>query len=207
MKDNILLKVKCTSNENYRFYLTINKVYEVLEETEFSYYMIDDSNDKDHFPKERFEIVKEEKQVKEYTLQEVLKMPKGTILKLFPYDESEREIIVEEGIAENKYLYYIDSDGCHEEGVIISSWIMDKPRFKIVETSQPKQVNFIDVINSSSRCRVDYYRIDELIEEEQSYAWLKSYQDLDQIMSAIGEEFNTIAFKEILVKGKWYLQE
>lgn len=144
--------------------------------------------------------------MKEYSLQEVFQMQKGTIVECYPYDESERKIIITEGIAGNKYLYYIDDEGCHEEGVVVSSWLTDKARFVKVKPS----VSLVEVIKSDSRCKIDYYRIDELIEDEedgQSFLWLKEYQYLKDIMCAISEEFNKTAFNEILRNAKWYIEE
>jgi hypothetical protein len=143
--------------------------------------------------------------MKEYSLQEVWKMPKGTIIECYPYDESERKIIVTEGIAGNKYLYYIDDEGCHEESVPISSWLTDKAKFVKVKPS----VSLIEVINSDERCKIDYYRINELIEDEedgQNFLWLKEYQYLKDIIQTISEEFNKTAFNEILRNAKWYLE-
>jgi hypothetical protein len=122
-------KVKCINKYSN---LTFNEVYPVIYETEHIYCIQDKDGFNQEYLKRDFKEIDEINT--EYTVQEVLEMPKGTILKLFPYDESEREIIVAEGIAGNKYLYYIDDESCHEEGVIISSWIMEKPRFKIVKS-------------------------------------------------------------------------
>lgn len=132
-----MTKIKCIKTGGLEE-LTLNKEYEVIAEDMSWYRIMNDNGLKDGYQKHLFEEVKE---FKEYTVQEVLKMPKGTILKLFPYDESEKEIVVSEGIAGNKYLYYIDDDGCTNEAVIISSWIMDKPRFKIIKEIAP--VNFL----------------------------------------------------------------
>lgn len=67
-------------------------------------------------------------------------------------------------------------------------------------------VSFMDVVKSDKRCKVEYYRLDDLIEEDSSFQWLKSYQNLDDIIYTLSKEFNTIAFKEFLINGKWYLE-
>jgi hypothetical protein len=142
--------------------------------------------------------------MKEYSLQEVFQMKKGTIIECYPYDESQRKIVVTEGIAGNKYLYYIDDEGYHEEGVGVSSWLTDKARF--IKVKLP--VSFTEVINSDSRCKIEHYMIDQLMEDEdgQNFLWLKEYQHLRDIMFAISEEFNKTGFKEILRDAKWYLE-
>lgn len=130
-----LLMVKCI--EKYKEdaeALIINKTYPVLEESKDCYLILNDKDSNDTwYSKKLFKPVPKEKEIKEYTLSEVFEMPKGTKLKIYPYDESERKIIVAEGIANNKYLYYIDDEGCHLEGVMVSSWILEKPRFTKVE--------------------------------------------------------------------------
>lgn len=40
-----------------------------------------------------------------------------------------------------------------------------------------------------------------------NFKWLEEYQHLDDIIHAIGEEFNTVACKEIFRDAKWYLED
>ena len=141
--DDVLM-VECIDNEGYKDALILGKSYQVIDEDSIHYCIEDELFGERKYwtgyNKERFKPVEPQKEEKEeYTVMEVLEMPTGTKLKLFPYDEFEREIMVVGGVADVKTLLYVDKEGCHEEGVIISSWIMEKPRFKVVE--EPKQVN------------------------------------------------------------------
>lgn len=131
-----VLMVECVDTGLYED-ITKEKQYKVIEEERSMYYIHNDYEVGKTYPKNLFKPIEPQKEIKEYSVMEVLQMPKGTILKLFPYDESEGRVIVSEGVNKNKYLYYIDDEGCHEEGVIISNWIMDKPRFIKVEEPKP----------------------------------------------------------------------
>lgn len=94
----------------------------------------------------------------------------------------------------------------NKELSICSSGINNMQRFVKVE----KPVSFNDVLNSDSKCKIEHWRIADLISDKddgQNFLWLQEYQNLDDIIHAIGEEFNTIAVKEILKDAKWYLEE
>lgn len=69
--------------------------------------------------------------MKEYNLDEVLKMKSGTVLKIYPFDKYERKMVVSEGVAGVKHLFYLDDDNCQQEKVGIDSWIMYKATFII----------------------------------------------------------------------------
>ena len=53
------MKVKCIDNTNLLGTLTLDKIYAVKEETDESYYILDDINNIKKFLKYRFEIVEE----------------------------------------------------------------------------------------------------------------------------------------------------
>lgn len=129
----------------------------------------------------------------EYTLREVFKMSVGTKLKLFPYDENEREIIIAEGVAGNKYLYYLDSQGYQDDGVTVNSWLMDKTIFRVIQ--QP--VSFMEVAKSNNNCKVIYekYDIDTV------------YNTLDKIIKLIAQHRKECDLQELITEGKWYLEE
>jgi hypothetical protein len=104
-----------------------------------------------------------------------------------------------------KYLEWDSGDEEFNEEVTITEKMSQATFIKVEKLLKP--VSFMEVVNSDRRCKVDYYRINELIEEEDSgFEWLTQYQNLDNIMNTLSREFNTIAFKEIIAKGKWYLE-
>lgn len=140
--------------------------------------------------KEPVEPQKEEK--KEYTVMEVLEMPTGTKLKLFPYDEFEREIMVVGGVADVKTLLYVDKEGCHEEGVIISSWIMEKPRFRVVE--EPKPVTTSEAMKALEEGKV--------IESCQGYQYKKENNKIS-IINKRNCASRNIDFEEL--ENEWFI--
>ena len=53
------MKVKCIDTSCYGDYLTIGKTYEIIDEYENDYQIIDDENDEDWFPKDWFKPLSE----------------------------------------------------------------------------------------------------------------------------------------------------
>lgn len=54
------MKIKCIDNKYVVNYLTVNKIYTVIEEYKISYNIVDDKNERRTFSKKRFITVKEE---------------------------------------------------------------------------------------------------------------------------------------------------
>jgi len=190
--NNEIKIVKCIDSLYPTVKLTIGKLYKVKESENDKFYRViaDDNNEEQLCYKYRFELV-DINEIKELTLQDI-------------FNE-------EEGIKYNRInggsgIYTIQNEtliiGEHIKPVL-NKRIMDS---KFVKVKVERLVSFSDVINSDYKCKVKHYRVEGLIQEESSYTWLEEYQDLKDIMLALSEEFNTIALKEIINKGQWYLE-
>jgi hypothetical protein len=202
------MKIKCINDLGSKD-LTVNKEYTVTAQGKTWIEIINDSNKKYTYLIDAFEFIKDDKSknFKEYTLQEVFKMSVGTKLKLFPYDENEREIIIAEGVAGNKYLYYLDSEGYQDDGVIISSWLMDKPVFKVIK----EPVSFIEAITSGKRIKVDITDLQEKYTQGcycvlNGY-WNNTYFKIPQILEMLSNCETDERRNRIILEGKWYIED
>lgn len=86
-----VLMVECIANKKYVYdNITIGKEYEVLEKGEKTYKIINNNDDEAYYMKDCFKPVDPQKEVKEYTVMELLDFPVGTI---FKYDDGKVKII------------------------------------------------------------------------------------------------------------------
>ena len=53
------MKVKCIDNQNGLNYLTIRKIYDVIDDNAYCYKIINDRNNERYYPKEFFRILSE----------------------------------------------------------------------------------------------------------------------------------------------------
>ena len=99
-----------------------------------------------------------------------------------------------------KYLYW--SNG--KDKVIIGDYILSA-KFKVIEKQQ-KPVNFMEVVNSDKKCKVEHELIDELKDYDKSIDYSKFY-DFDFLISYLSNDFYGDKLRLIIKEGRWYLGE
>lgn len=121
--------------------------------------------------------------MKEYSFKEVI----ANIQDGDTYVCTEKVWVVTTISKEGGSIKFNDGDGIHHGG------INDKQLFVKVE----KSVNFIDILNSDKRCRVEH----ELLNSS------KRYFKLNEIFKEILPYYSENELKKIIKEGLWYLED
>lgn len=67
-------------------------------------------------------------------------------------------------------------------------------------------VNFSDVLHSDKRCRVEHELIDKLIENDEYDFNFAEYNEIDDLLFNITKQYEAKETRNILLNGKWYLE-
>jgi hypothetical protein len=117
--------VECIDNKDVK--LTLNKKYTVMEECKGSYLIMQDKGRTTWFSKNRFKPVEPQKEIKEYTVIELLDFPIGT---KFKYDQG--TIIIVDHEEGNKGTEIVGTNGGIE---LTTNWL--KTKFTLIEEPKP----------------------------------------------------------------------
>lgn len=150
------------------------------------------------------EIEKDDNEImsKELNIIEAMKMPVGT----------EFKVIIDGELRENtmKLFSYQDIDKMfkyidwfsHPKDTYLKSydWLINA---KFIPIQKP--VSFMEAVKSDKYIRVDLTGIGGY--SGHTIEKLNSYMPLDEMFAYLGREFYTNTIKEIIEKGKWYIED
>lgn len=217
MLDNKVLRVRCINNKDLENYITIGNEYITKKINQYGYELEKYDGEtifSGWISINRFEIVKEENKVKEYSLQEVYNEEEGTEFKVKyekgNYNKSTVKVAEKEKeflINRTKLVWNNGEDIQMKEEFVTAKFIK-------VQLS----VSFNDVINSSKRCRVEHKNVNIILENknitfdkdmiaENFRAMQKDeYIDFDKVMLVLSRYLGSRLLKQVITEGKWYLE-
>lgn len=197
MSDEILIG-RCLDNCQNTIGLTVDKKYIIKGEIEEEYLIENDNGYENYYLKTRFEIIEEDKNMKEYSLQEVI----NNI-------EDEEEYKSDSPIWEIKSIKKVNGNinfiynGAKNDSVGVNA----NQRFIKVE----KLVSFTEAITSGKRIKVDITEIQDKYSDGNycvlNYYWNNTYFEISKILEML-KECNTDERRNIIIlEGKWYVKE
>jgi hypothetical protein len=194
----------CVNNNGCFENLTKQSMYEVLEEDETEY-NVKDNKGNCWYNKGRFERIKEDKQVKEYKLQEVINNIEDG--EEYKSDSPLWEIKSIKKVNGNiKFIF----NGAKNDSVGVNT----NQRFIKVGTP----VNFMNIIKSGKLCRIDHEIVnclckdvlpcrEECINKDYKLLLEGKYLPLRNILAVLPWKLTESEFRTVLEEAKWYLEE
>ena len=79
----------------------------------------------------------------------------------------------------------------------------DVQRFVKIETP----VSFNDVLHSDKKCRVEHELIDRLINNEENDFDFTEYNEIDDLLFEITNQYIADETRDVLINGRWYIEE
>lgn len=194
-------QVLCIDNKDLDIELTLNKVYQLLNESEDRYTIIDDSCNKGHYYKSNFKIVDV------YSFNDLLDNPIDTQFEV-RYEKGGIDAsyinVKQYSDDRGKYLKWDSVDEDNFEEVTINEKIL-KATFIRVE-KQPEPVSFQEVVNKDCiLCRVEHEHINGWL-SYQSLQKVNEYLEFNQLMELLSE-LPSDELKIVLKYGRWYIKE
>lgn len=187
-KEGNKMKVRCVNNSGVDTLITINKIYDVLVKNDYDYLIEDDKQIKHTFLKNRFVIVEEKEgnEIKKYKTYEALKMI-----------EENKKLKFTNGYVIMRFNNIFDTisfyDAKNENEAVSLLNININGEWKLIKQS----VTFEEVLNSNKRCKIEHELLHEKLE----------YQPFDNLMYYLSNTYYENDFKQILIEGKWYLED
>lgn len=179
MSDKVL-KVKCIDNEGYSENLTIDNIYEVIDE-DGSEYKVKDNKGNYWYWKGRFEIMKEDNQIKEYTLKEVFDLPEG-----IEFINTDAHFEVKNGVL---YNWFKPND---KQTVRLTKIYVNMRFIKVQES-----VSFMEAIQSGKKIKCIHDRFGS------SGMYLKISEIFELMSKSSFDDF----IPTLVNEGKWYIEE